>query len=307
MSMTTQKAAGPERQTEGETQAPAGPDQRVGVDSSEEWADRWPPALTLLSILGVATYAGLRLAYSGFYDRLGVSPEELGLGQFDLLVRSIGLIALTGMAAVALAVFIVLFAAAMAAATGASRLVNWMLGKAPHWGPVVLIVSLAAWFGGVAFLPGWLRQYLPYAILAAVLLAAPLAYLVFPDLRGKHVEQARTMMSRFWFVGGVVVGALSVASIAAITVVLAPAAAQAVEQGRSYRDWTVPWRGDPATVVWLQPPAAKDPLGGHCLMYLGQANGIDVLYDVDAHRSVRVASASVVVLIDSSGNQCKRA
>jgi hypothetical protein len=36
----------------------------------------------------------LRLAYSGFYDRLRVSPEEPGVGQFDLLVRSIGLMAL---------------------------------------------------------------------------------------------------------------------------------------------------------------------------------------------------------------------
>lgn len=306
MSNTTQTAADSEGQAEGKTRTPAGPDQAGGVDSSETWADRWPPALTLLSVLGVATYAGLRLAYSGFYDRLGVSPEELGLGQFDLLLRSIGLIGLTAMAAIALAVFIVLLGAALPAATGASQLVNWMLDKAPRWGVVVMIVGGASWFSGMAFLPGWLRQYLFYAPPAALLLAAPLAYLVFPDLRGKHVERAKTMLSHLWLIGAVVVGALSVAVIAATTVILAPAAAQAVQQGRSYRDWSVPWRGDPATVVWLQQPAGKDPLGGHCLMYLGQANGIDVLYDVDAHRSVRIASASVVLLIDSSGNQCRR-
>ncbi len=153
----------------------------------------------------------LRLAYSGFYDRLRVSPEEPGLGQFDLLVRSIGLMALTAMAAVALAVFIVLLGAALPAATGASQLVNWMLDKAPRWGVVVMIVGGASWFGGMAFLPGWLRQYLFYAPPAALLLAAPLAYLVFPDLRGKHVERAKTMLSHLWLIGAVVVGALSVA------------------------------------------------------------------------------------------------
>lgn len=172
--------------------------------------------------------------------------------------------------------------------------------------PWLHVVCLASWFAGMAFLPSWLRQYLFYAPLSALLLAAPIGYLLFPDLRGKHIERARTMASRLWVIAAVAVSALSVAFITTITVILAPAAAQTVQQGRAYRDWSVPWRADPVTVLWLQQPAGKDPLGGHCLMYLGQANGIAVIYDVDTHQSVRIASSSVVLLIDSFDNHCQR-
>src|SRR5215471_1490430 len=134
----------------------------------------------------------------------------------------------------------------------------------------------------------------------------PVGYLLFPELRGRHVERARAMVSQLWVVGTVAVGALSVAFITAITVILAPAAAHGVQDGRSYRDWSVPWRADPVTVVWLQQGAGTDPLGAHCLMYLGQANGIAVLYDVDTHQSVRLASAGVLLLIDSSSDRCRR-
>jgi hypothetical protein len=41
-------------------------------------------------------------------------------------------------------------------------------------------------------------------------------------------------------------------------------------------------------------------------MYLGQANGVVVLYDVDLHRSVRIASGEVILLIDASANSCQR-
>jgi len=262
--------------------------------------------LSLIPILTAAVYAGLRLAYSGFYDRLGVSPEEVGLGQVDLVVRSIGLIALTAVTAVTLVIFIVLVVVALSAATGASKFVDWVLEKAPRWAALVLIVSLTSWFLGLAFLPSWLRQYLFYAPAAALLLAGPVGYLLFPELRGRHVERARAMVSQLWVVGTVAVGALSVAFITAITVILAPAAAHGVQDGRSYRDWSVPWRADPVTVVWLQQGAGTDPLGAHCLMYLGQANGIAVLYDVDTHQSVRLASAGVLLLIDSSSDRCRR-
>jgi hypothetical protein len=67
----------------------------------------------------------------------------------------------------------------------------------------------------------------------------------------------------------------------------------------------VPWRADPATVTWLGLPPAGDPLSGRCMMYLGQANGTAVLYDVRSRWVVRVPTSEVVILIDTSADSCR--
>jgi hypothetical protein len=68
----------------------------------------------------------------------------------------------------------------------------------------------------------------------------------------------------------------------------------------------VPWRADPATVRWLHETPANDPLSGRCLMYLGQANGIAVLYDVQSRRVVRVPASEVVILVETGSERCPR-
>jgi hypothetical protein len=106
---------------------------------------------------------------------------------------------------------------------------------------------------------------------------------------------------RGWKAGAVA----SVALVAVLVTVLGPGAARRVEQGKAYRDWTVPWRADPAIVRWLHQPPGGDPLSGRCVMYLGQANGIAVLYDVRSHQVVRVPSSEVVILINTSADSCQ--
>lgn len=100
-----------------------------------------------------------------------------------------------------------------------------------------------------------------------------------------------------------------VASLLTVSVVVtntAKLAADAVQKGEAYRDWTVPWRADPATVRWLT-PRSDDPLAGRCLMYLGQSNGALVFYDVHSHQLVRVPSSEVVLVVDTTGHTCSRA
>src|SRR5436309_386329 len=52
------------------------------------WLERMPDVRAVLAVLGLLFYAILRIAYSAFYGRFGLSPDDLGLGYVDLLVQS---------------------------------------------------------------------------------------------------------------------------------------------------------------------------------------------------------------------------
>jgi hypothetical protein len=52
---------------------------------SAHWAT---DARTFLAVFGLLLYAVLRIAYSIFYNRFGLTPDDLGLGYVDLLVQS---------------------------------------------------------------------------------------------------------------------------------------------------------------------------------------------------------------------------
>src|SRR5262245_29879349 len=53
------------------------------------WLGRMPDVRAALAVLGLLFYAVLRIAYSVFYERFGLSPDDLGLGYVDLLVQSV--------------------------------------------------------------------------------------------------------------------------------------------------------------------------------------------------------------------------
>lgn len=223
------------------------------ADRTSVWSNRVQLVAGLASVGVAVAYVALRLAYTRFYDALGVAPEDLGLGKVDLLARSAGLVV-----AVALAGVFLLEVAAFVAIPIATALVFFK--RAPEdTGKPEQSTSAA----GPRRRPAWVR--------------------------------------RWWKVGA----AISVALVVVPITLLAPRVARQVEQGKAYRDWTVPWRADPATVRWLRQPPAGDPLSGRCVMYLGQANGIAVLYDVRSRRVVRIPSSEVVILIDTSADSCQ--
>jgi hypothetical protein len=54
----------------------------------------------------------------------------------------------------------------------------------------------------------------------------------------------------------------------------------------------------PVTVHWIHPesaPAIIAELGDHCVMYLGQSNGISVLFDVHEQNTLRLPTSGIVL------------
>ena len=86
--------------------------------------------------------------------------------------------------------------------------------------------------------------------------------------------------------------------------------AAAVQAGRPINVGpSVPWQAQQALISWTAatPPKVVAELEGHCVMYLGQANAITVLYDVDAARTLRLPSGSVAVSTpDPTGQESAR-
>lgn len=58
----------------------------------------------------------------------------------------------------------------------------------------------------------------------------------------------------------------------------------------------------PAEVTWASPPGSSEPniSGRQCLLYLGQADGTSVFYDVHSQESLRLPAADIVVSLEDT-------
>ena len=58
----------------------------------------------------------------------------------------------------------------------------------------------------------------------------------------------------------------------------------------------------PAEVTWASPPGAGEPNIGQrqCLLYLGEADGTSVFYDVHSQESLRLPTADVVIALEDT-------
>jgi len=89
-----------------------------------------------LTVIGLVTYALLRLAYSAFYDQLSLEPEDVGLGYGVILSQSItGLVFLIVLFAL-VGLVVIAFTALAGIAAGlvaglAAAIVNAGLSKLP--------------------------------------------------------------------------------------------------------------------------------------------------------------------------------
>lgn len=282
----------------------------------------WVERVVALGSLGAAAaYAALRTAAILFYGGFGITPEDLGLGELDLLVRSVGLL-----------IFVFAVAAAIIGlllwvGVGLVLIRVWDLIIRP---PIEGLQFTPWWFQGIVTLVGifgvvviigglfGLWRHNPLELAVFVLVAGGwLGYAIWGRSRkrlfvglGTHTrEQWRiftSWYSRAWRPGLAVVLILSLVVVAAVVTTTANSAADAVRHGRAYRAWSVPWTADPATVRWVTPRSSDDPLTGRCLMYLGQSNSALVLYDVDSRRIVRVPSGLVILLVDTTADTCSR-
>lgn len=294
------------------------------ADRASRWSNRLELVVGLTSLLVAVAYVALRFAYTRFYDALGVAPEEVGLGQVDLLVRSVGLaVVFVVMGALALELVAVAVACflALRVLPRTGQIIEMLLedlkGR-PKPSALLVGVGIVSWVG-LPLLPRTAPGLIGYVPFALVLTGAVLMYRrrrglthLVSDARATRqtirlgLFTAFAGIARWWKVGAATVTAASVVLLFALVALTAPNASRLVQEGRAYRDWAVPWRADPATVYWIHQRPADDPLSGRCLMYLGHANGIAVLYDARTRRVVRVPSGEVVVLIETSADRCPR-
>ncbi len=277
----------------------------------------WIERVIALASLGTAVaYVAVRTASILFYGGLGVTPEDLGLGELDLLARSVGLLVI-----------------AFAVSAAVASVVAWLAVGAAMiriWDSVIqpLIDELygaPGWFQGIVIAGGivalgvgiWRGNLLQFAMIVLYPAGGLVGYLIWGRRRGGldglpaalRLEARRQRLRLRWLFGVVwrpAAAVAAIASLATLSVVVTSSAnyaAGAVRRGEAYRDWTVPWGAEPATVRWLTPPAV-DPLAGRCLMYLGQSNAALVLYDVGSRQVVRVPPGQVVLLVDTAARTC---
>ncbi len=243
------------------------------------------------------------------------------MGQADLLVRSAGLLVIVlafAAAALVVAYLVAIWAALRTWDLVLKGFVDYLY-KAPRWFQGTIIgVGMAAFIirvvGLVIGLRGW--TLLMFAPVVIYLIGGFVGRTIWGRKTGRppiEVRNAATqewrrlgsLFRRVWRGTATVFAALVLLLALAVITNSAHVAAEAVHMGQAYRDWTVPWRADPASVRWLMASPADDPLSGRCLMYLGQANASLVFYDVDSRRILRVPSTEVVLLVNTAARSCR--
>jgi hypothetical protein len=270
------------------------------------WPRLTPDIRTALALLGLVAYAVLRIAYSVFYNRFGLSPDDLGLSYVDLLVQS----------AVGTSVLLLLVVA------GASILFAELVGVVAIWGDlrrtfksdsepppggaVTVLLSLVVLGSVVAGAIGL------HALAGILLTIGTLTLAGWATIRGGIIivhgvsskDSGRVAHTRWWrrFVAAAVM--LAVAIAIAGLIAQASSDASHVYEGRP-ASFTVlgvrvtSWGAERATVSWTSNQVAPDlqPLAGRCLMYLGQSGATNFLYRPDTHEVVRIPMAVSTVHI----------
>lgn len=281
-------------------------------------------AAKFLAIAGLLVYAVVRFAHDEFYGQMAVTPEEVGLDQTLILSRAALYLFLAGIAMVTLVAVIpswiglaqtlaagrdpseagriprlparvigsgllaVLLLGAILADMGRLPEVDWVndsdLHERPHWFisqtalTVVFVVATAA--AVAAFAAWWIRDSprKPSATTLRSFLAVRLEWLV-GAASVTFVLAAFVVSGRFGYVradqaqagSAVVPGPLTLLSV----------------------------RADPVCVEWpgSDVPAAIENAGPRPFMYLGQANGVLVLYDNDQGAPLRLPAGKAVLRI----------
>jgi len=260
----------------------------------------------------VIAYVTLRSVYTRFYDPLGVTPEEVGLDQAEVLVRSAGLVVLIAMLCGVVLYLIALSRAFFFLNRALPNFYSW-LNTPPAWIRAMMGLTAVAWVTS-GFLPRpqpGITVYGPPALLASSLVLAYVRTRGLRRLRPDITAAAGALWrdgraaTRLWRAGFLVGLPLSAVLVLALVWFLAPAYAERVQEGGSVGDWSTAWRAQPAGVQWAHQSPTPDPLAARCIMYLGQANGTTVLYDVDTQSVVRVPTSEVTVVVRTGTERCR--
>jgi hypothetical protein len=268
----------------------------VGKEPPSSW--QW-----VTGVLAIAL-AAERFATSLFYSRFGTSPEEVGIGIGESLVEGV-------------VVFVAVYAIANVAVLAPSLIVLvpvWIglrrsaslfrIAWTQHPGrTVAFVLHRLAWPAMLVMLLLLINRV--SVVILGIALAAALSALVSlgsrlenpftpaadqPKLPKQEIRRRALLL------------ALRVSAGLAVVLLLAPTVwairdANAAKRGESVAGFpSVAWRAQRAQVSWLgQPTGGRPDIATHCLMYLGQADGIVVLFDVTDRTTLRLPTSSVTV------------
>ena len=166
-------------------------------------------------------------------------------------------------------------------------------------GPEVLLVfAVGVFWPAVREARWWV-----YAFYSTVGLWVVQVFYLQPEERVEEGEPSRRSIRVRLHLGGPGLFFAVLAAILTVVILLIPIRAlrqaRVALQGEPVVN-TFPfpaWGAQPAIVSRGKEAAGDLPVaaGGHCLMYLGQAAGTAVLYDVDSGQTVRIPSGSVTI------------
>jgi hypothetical protein len=291
------------------------------------------------ALIGVVVYGALRVLYGIFYGSFDVRPEEVGFGYADTLAHSaiavipIFLLGYTIYFFITFLLFVLgvrpiirqwssLFKRineVMKETGGPKRLLKWLLHR---------VTTIAIFVGGIVLAtrlqgaPSWIVG-IGSGILVAVMLDIGGA---IPNPLSREGPSEKSPVS--WredisqLAKRVAVWALlfSLATLAvqqfrwAINDAAAAKTGRAVPPSGRLLGLLPPWSAQPAAMFWIATDKAPDTLSnpkGHCVMYLGRANDITVVYDLDSKQTLRIPSRAVLISMQGSGEQalsgCQRA
>jgi hypothetical protein len=256
----------------------------------------------LLTALGLILYGILRLANAIFYERLGVKPEEVGLGYAETLSQSaVGVLVILALG-FALFGFVILFLGVVVPAS--LREMRDQSPRAPTWFESLLLVALLLTvIGGVTAHFVWGAQIYGDVTKAVFGAVGVLGWIheLWAERHARDLKRlARPALATI---------AIAVASTVALILVGAWDDLRGVRAGqvRHPTFFGLPfgsWGADAARVDWVAGnPPADFAHGRRCLLYLGQANGTAVFYDArDEGRTIRLPAGDVVVTIRNSHN-----
>lgn len=261
------------------------------------WSAKEP--LQAATAAGALTYASFRIAFLFFYNRFGVTPEEVGHSYSSTLAQ-----ALVG----AIAIFAVLMLSVGAWSASVALVGLQMFRRDPS---TAWVVAAASVIGG-AMITSYMRQVAPFppTQLTIIFLTSSGAFFVVTSMSFEGmVEQwtwrassrARSALPRVMLGGGLIV-------LFVVMPVLASIDARAVYSGKTRRSQLagvlgLPWAADVARVEWLDESEAAATGSVRCFMYLGRSDGIAVLWDPVQRASYRIPAARIT-LISGDAESC---
>jgi hypothetical protein len=265
--------------------------------------------LTVWAAAGLFLVQGLyRFIASQFYSQFGVVPEEVGVGFGESFLIAAVAGVLVGVAAiffVSLALTAFMFVTAVRSVHLVADKWNQTRGRrrkaliyVGHRLAIVVILIGGTWWSRAS--GEWLPVLLAGVTMAFFFELSPANPFVSeppPDVQAQGApshDHANQVLS----------GILLLTIVLAAYLLIQQFVGAGLDAANARKGIEVEgpvWRAHRACVSWIgsTPPPAMAEIQQHRVMYLGQASGVAILYDVDAHATLRVPASELTVSTSS--------